>query len=75
MDYKTGEMDITENTKTIHWYTASWFPADYLRRRKKALKIRRKVGGKKGFLVAWVYMKSSGLVGKIRRVLRKNGKN
>ena len=75
MDYKTGEMDITENTKTIHWYTASWFPADYLRRRKKAMKIRRKVGGKKGFLVAWVYMKSSGLVGKIRRVLRKNGKN
>lgn len=24
MDYKTGKLNITENTYTIHWYTASW---------------------------------------------------
>lgn len=25
MDYKTGVTSITENTKSIHWYNASWF--------------------------------------------------
>lgn len=24
MDYKTGKLNITENTYSIHWYTASW---------------------------------------------------
>lgn len=24
MNYKTGKLNITENTYTIHWYTASW---------------------------------------------------
>lgn len=24
MDYKTGKLDITPNTRSIHWYTASW---------------------------------------------------
>lgn len=26
MIYETGVLDITSNTKSIHWYDASWFP-------------------------------------------------
>lgn len=26
MVYETGELKITKNTKSIHWYDASWFP-------------------------------------------------
>lgn len=35
MNYRTGKVNITENTYTIHWYTASW-QSEYSRMKTKA---------------------------------------
>ena len=40
MDYQTGELIITDNTRSIHHFTASW----YNETQKYALKLRRKLG-------------------------------
>lgn len=70
MDYNTGEIRLTDNTRTIHWYSASWFPEDYLRRRKVALKLKRKFGKILGTLIAYIYMKSTGAIGRIIKIGR-----
>ena len=38
MDYTTGKLNITENSRSIHWYDASWLD-DHLK--KEDWKVRR----------------------------------
>ncbi len=40
MDYQTGELKITDNTYSIHHYTASWYDES----QRYALKLKRKYG-------------------------------
>jgi len=39
MNYKTGKLTITENTRSIHWYNASWFTEV----QKKELDTKRRI--------------------------------
>ena len=59
MDYQTGKLNITENSRTIHWYDASWLDDRMRDRRKKVEKIRNRVHGKLGIILSKIYMSGS----------------
>lgn len=42
MVYETGNLEITENTRSIHWYDASWFPKGDKKIHLVEQKIRQK---------------------------------
>lgn len=48
MDYVTGETDCTENTYSIHIYSASWLSPEEKLWRKRRLNLNQKFGSKKG---------------------------
>lgn len=43
-DYRTGEITITENTRTIHHYSASWMSPLERRMRQYVISVRKKRG-------------------------------
>lgn len=59
MDYATGELNITDNTKSVHWYDASWLDDKMQKRREKCMKIRKKHKGKFSDFLCKIYMKFS----------------
>lgn len=58
MDYKTGKINITENTYGIHWYNASWFPESDKHIHDTEIKIRSKLPAIMAVIVCFVYRKS-----------------
>ncbi len=54
-DYKTGELNLTENTLTIHWFAGSWMPESqrYVMQRKQ--RLIRKHPGKLGEILAFIF--------------------
>lgn len=61
LNYTTQQMNITQNTRSIHWYSGSWIPRNYMNRNKKAIKIRNKIP-LCGSFMAFVYMKLTGII-------------
>lgn len=59
IDYETGKLFITENTRSIHWYDASWLDEHMKKRRKRNEKIRNLFPGKIGIQLSRMYMTSS----------------
>lgn len=56
MDYTTGKLVITENTRSIHWYDASWLDNRMKKRRERAEKIRNTFSGSLGKILSKIYM-------------------
>ncbi|MGN0182437.1 MAG: glycosyltransferase family 32 protein [Candidatus Ornithomonoglobus sp.] len=48
MDYKTGELSITQNTRSIHHYHQSWLDEKDIKWHKIAQKLKRRYGLKTG---------------------------
>lgn len=80
MDMKTGQLHITEKTKSIHWYTASWKDETETRIHNRAVEIYNKYNNAIGRLISEVYestaktlyyIRVEGLSSVTRRILRK----
>lgn len=59
MDYGTGKLDLTENTRSIHWYDASWLDERMKKRRKRSEKIRNLFPSEIGVRLSKIYMSAS----------------
>lgn len=59
IDYRTGEIAVTDNTKSIHWYNASWLDNRMQKRRKINMKIYKIFKGKLGEKISRIYMSYS----------------
>lgn len=59
LDYTTGNLNVTENSRSIHWYDASWLDQRMQLRRKRVEKIRNYVKGTPGIVLSKLYMSSS----------------
>ena len=59
MDYTTGKLEITSNTRTIHWYDASWLDNKMKKRHIRNEQIRNKLPGNLGKIVSKIYMSGS----------------
>lgn len=59
MDYSSGNIAITEVTKSIHWYKASWLDDRMLVRRKRNQFLRAHLPGRFGAMVSRLYMTTS----------------
>lgn len=59
MDYATGKVEITENSRSIHWYDASWLDDHMKKRRMNAEKIRNLFKGNLGVRLSKLYMTAS----------------
>ena len=40
-DYNIGELNITDNSRSIHWYDASWLDSKMQKRRDVCVKIQK----------------------------------
>jgi mannosyltransferase OCH1-like enzyme len=58
-DYNTGKLNVTNNTKSIHWYDASWFDSKMRRRRSICVKIQKTFKGRMGEQLAKYYTRLS----------------
>lgn len=83
MDMNTGELTITENTRSIHWYTASWKDNVEIAIHEKAVEIYTKHPGMYGKSLSsayenttkiMYYLKKEGLSSVIKRIMRKLNK-
>ena len=54
-DYNVGELNITENTRSIHWYDASWLDSRMQKRRSNCVKIQKAFRGRTGERIAKMY--------------------
>ncbi len=79
MDYRTGEVRITEDTRSIHWYAATWLEKRQRKRHARKQDMLRRLPaplarpavffyGKAGALGDLV--RAAGIRGLLRRVLR-----
>lgn len=59
MNYETGELTLTDNSRTIHWYNASWLNENMQRRHKRSMNIKKTFKGKTGKFLSKIYMSSS----------------
>ena len=59
MDYATGKLNVTEDSRSIHWYDASWLDDRMKKRRIRSEKIRNKFTGKVGIRLSKIYMTGS----------------
>jgi hypothetical protein len=55
MDNRTGVINITNRTKSIHWYNASWISTEKKREREKERELSRKYGMKAGAIFFKIY--------------------
>ena len=69
MDYATGKLNVTNNTKTIHWFTASWLTETQKIRQENCRKINRYLPGKIGKGIGYIYIK----VGALKDIYKKKG--
>lgn len=67
MHYKTGKLEITENTYGIHWYGMSWFPESDKHIHETEVKIRSKFPDKISGIVCFLYRKSYRLIEYIKK--------
>jgi hypothetical protein len=72
MEFGTGKLTITLNTRSIHHYSATWLPKED----QKALRLRKKTtemfGVKIGKGIAWIYSLPFRMARKIKSIgLRK----
>ncbi len=83
MDMDTGELSITPNTRSIHWYTASWKDATEIQIHNRAIAIYNKIPNNFGRTVgkvyenaakAFYYMQKEGIRSVCRRISRKSRK-
>lgn len=56
MDYATGEISLTENTRSIHHFSASWYTKEEMRLHNVYKWFQSKLGREKGFAVAKTVM-------------------
>lgn len=54
-DYNNGELKITDNTRSIHWYDASWLDERMQRRRRNCVRIQKHIKGNTGEHIAKIY--------------------
>lgn len=59
MDYETGNVRITDKSRSIHWYDASWLDARMKIRRYRYEKIRNIFSGRTGKVLSKIYMSLS----------------
>lgn len=59
MDYTTGKLQITDKSRTIHWYDASWFDERMKVRRRRSEIICNKFHGNIGKFLSKIYMSGS----------------
>lgn len=80
-DCLTGRLNRTENTVAIHHFSGSWLEEDKIKMKDLRKKLCSKCGDRVGMLLfrtvffpyrVCVHVRSRGLVGVIREVLRKN---
>ena len=57
--YDDQVLTTTENTRSIHWYDASWLDERMKKRQKRSAAIRRRMPGKFGNLINKIYIKAS----------------
>ena len=55
MDYRTGKIMFTENTRSIHHYSGSWLTPLQLKIQEKQYKLVKIFGEKKGLFIGNVY--------------------
>ncbi len=79
MDYENREMNITENTYSIHHYASSWMPEEEIKAHMNRIKYKKKYG-EKGLLIAKFinfpirlkfHLKDKGVFGTIRFAINK----
>lgn len=86
LDYDTGILNITENTYSIHHYSASWVPEEERRARAVRMYMADKFGKKKGLQIAKIvnmpvrlkiHLKEKGITGTlafaIEKLLKREG--
>ena len=54
MDYRTGKLTVTDRTRSIHHYTASWMTADELRNQEIFIEAKAKYGEKLGKVIGYI---------------------
>lgn len=54
-DYNIGELNITDNSRSIHWYDASWLDSKMQKRRDVCVKIQKTLRGRLGECIAKLY--------------------
>lgn len=59
LDYATGKLEITENSRSIHWYDASWLDERMKKRKTRSEIIRNTIDGKVGIQLSRIYMTCS----------------
>ena len=59
MDYATGKLEVTSNTRSIHWYDASWLDDKMKKRQATSEWIRNKFSGDLGRIISKIYMSGS----------------
>ena len=59
MDYTTGKLHITDKSRSIHWYDASWLDERMKIRRHRSETIRNRFKGNFGKIISKVYMSGS----------------
>lgn len=59
MSYETGELIVTDNSRSIHWYDASWLDKKMQRRHKHSARIRKMFKGRSGEILSKLYMSIS----------------
>lgn len=66
MVYETGEIKVSENTYSIHWYDGSWLPKSDKHIHKIEQKIKSKFKGDFGTVLSFVYRKGYRVLEKLR---------
>ena len=59
LNYATGDLCLTKNSYSIHWYDASWLDKRMKTRRLRVEKIHRLFKGRIGNILSKLYMSSS----------------
>lgn len=80
LNMNTGIMNITDKTKSIHWYSASWKTLEENEIHRRCIAIQKKIPGKPGIIIGFLYeisakcvffTKTGGLKSTIRRIFKK----
>lgn len=59
LNYDTNILEQTENTRSIHWYDASWLDERMRKRQKRCADLRKRLPGGGGELIVKCYVKLS----------------
>lgn len=80
MNYETGELTITENTRSVHYYNASWLTDEEKASHSFGMRMRKLFGNSVGNVMEGVYslpyrvkakVRQKGLLGALRFAIRK----